>query len=302
MANEQLSAVVVWSSLLDQAVGAWEVERVGHSWGPGLVIIGPRQHKPDMNALRADKRRRSVWTIVGISFLSGLSTPVGAWIVTRFQRLSREMLALLLGVAGGIMVTVVAVELMPTSIAVGGQRVFWAGAAAGWVFLWLLQKAFRHPDDTGGVEQQHAEYRKLGWLIAIAISLHDLPEGLAIGAGDAVTHQIGVVIALAIAFHNLPEGMSIGAPLVMAGVSKRRILWSTLLIGMITPLGTMFSIWLFSVSQVFIALSLAFASGTMAFVVAQDILPEAFRHSAWYTSAGAFGGTALMFAISALHM
>ncbi len=242
-----------------------------------------------------------MWDILGISFLAGMSTPIGGWLVLQFRRLSMRVMTILLGMASGIMVTVVITELIPTSIRSGSHSLFLLGFAAGWLMMWALKKVVAMAMQKEQVAEEAKVYLKMGWFIAIAMAIHDLPEGLAIGAGNAVEQQVGLFIALAIALHNIPEGMSIAAPMRLGGMSKPRVFWVTFLIGFVTPLGTMLAAWLFTVAHSFIALSLAFASGAMAFVVARDIFPESWQLDKSATVVGVTLGSALMMAMALLH-
>ena len=242
-----------------------------------------------------------MWNVIGISFLAGMSTPLGGWFVLQFRHLSMRMMTTLLGMAAGIMVTVILTELMPTSLTAGSHELFLLGFTSGWLLMWGLKKSLGQLHKAEKLTNDKGAYLRMGWFIAIAIAIHDLPEGLAIGAGDAVEHHVGLFIALAIALHNIPEGMSIAAPLRLGGMAKAQVFWITLLTGLITPLGTIIAVWLFTISHAFIALSLAFASGAMAFVVAQDIFPEAWRLDKLTTLAGVCLGSALMIAMTLLH-
>lgn len=239
--------------------------------------------------------------IIFISFLSGLATPLGGWLVLQFRRLSEKVLALFLGLAAGIMVTVVLTELMPTSIRSGSHEIFIIGAGSGWLFMWTLRRLFVSIMGHHGMHGEKAAFLQMGWFITLAIALHDLPEGFAIGAGDAVQQELGMVIALAIALHNIPEGMSIALPLRLAGVPGWKVLWITLLAGITTPLGTIISLWLFSVSKIYVSLSLAFAGGAMIYVVSRDILPEALNANKLLAGVGVMAGALVMIAVSGLH-
>jgi zinc transporter, ZIP family len=232
--------------------------------------------------------------ILWISFLSGMSTPVGGWIVLLFRKLSQSLLAIVLGITTGIMVTVVLTELMPASIRSGSHAVFIGGFVGGWGFLFVLRKILSGLLQTGKLGGNQAKFLQMGWFIALAIALHDLPEGIAIGAGGAIHKSMGFIIAFAIALHNIPEGMSIALPLYLARVSKLKIMVITVLTGLVTPMGTALSLWLFQISPSFISISLAFASGAMLYVVARDILPEAIDASLVYAGVGTVFGSGVM--------
>lgn len=242
-----------------------------------------------------------MWNILFASFLSGMSSPAGAWLALRFEKVTQKLLAFFLGLAGGIMITVIFTELYPTSLHAGGQQLFWIGTGSGWIFMWGMKKFVSRLGNHGISSSPSGTFLRIGWFIAIALAIHDLPEGLAIGAADAVHPSVGLLIALVIAIHNIPEGMSIALPLYLGGVTKRRILWITFLIGWVTPVGTLIALGLVQISNTFISLSLAFACGSMAYVVASEILPEAF-HADWRSSGyGLFSGTLLMSFASFFH-
>lgn len=261
--------------------------------------------------------------ILGISLLSGMSTPLGGWLVLSFPRLSTKWLSFILGMAAGIMMAVVIMDLMPAAIRSAGPGTFFLGATIGWVFMELtrqVMKIVKHQSENpSGVSSSHdadintnqntatnhthpslSPFYNIGWFITIAMALHDLPEGIAIGAGDAIHRDIGTIIAIAIAIHNIPEGMGIAAPLRLAGVPKLRIFLITFLTGLVTPIGTLLSLMLLDISTRFVALSLAFAAGAMLYVVAQNILPVSLTQNWPHTVVGSAIGCSIMVVVSSL--
>lgn len=232
--------------------------------------------------------------ILAISFLSGLSTPLGALVVLWFRTMRPWMLSFILALASGVMVTVVATELAPTSVGTGGFPTFVLGCGGGIVAMSFLADIWK-PGDTAV-----SRLRRTGQSIALAIAVHDLPEGMAIGAGHAVHAKLGLIVALAIALHNMPEGMSIAAPLAMSGVARRKVLGLTVLISFITPLGTLIPVMLGTVSHTVGAFILAFAAGAMLYVVVQDTFPESWHASRGAAIVGLLAGAALMGGLASL--
>mgnify|MGYP003331811927 CR=1 FL=1 len=117
--------------------------------------------------------------------------------------------------------------------------------------------------------------------MAAAIALHNLPEGMVIGASyakdfSAVTRGSGFLIAVIIGLHNIPEGMAVAVPLVAGGMKKGRAAIVTALSGAPTIIGAMIGYSLGLLSPTWLCLSLSFASGAMAYVVLGELLPEAF--------------------------
>lgn len=259
-----------------------------------------------LDRLNISRRREvgggTVWGILGLSLLAGMSTPLGGWLVLQFRYLSKTILALVLGLTVGIMTTVVLVDLMPMALQSGTSSRFFIGFFSGVAFLWVLRQVVDKLADKQHTDAETAVFYQMGWFIAIAIALHDLPEGIAIGAGNAVKQEVGLLIALAIAFHNIPEGMSIAAPLRLAGMPKRKIFWMTFWTGWVTPLGTLCSLGLFSISTSFVSLTLSFASGAMMYVVGHDILPQSIVQSKPFTLLGAIFGVVLMVVMHQLHV
>lgn len=226
-----------------------------------------------------------------MSLVSGLSTPLGAWMVLWTDRIGRRTLGFVLALASGVMVTVAVTELVPNALAAGG-RIWTAGGIAVGVLLMaaagrLLRRVYA---EAGG----RSAVAATGWAIAVAIALHDVPEGMAIGAGGAIHVHLGLILAVALALHNLPEGMSIAAPLAIGGVRRSVILGVTTAIAFITPAGTLLAVAVGSLRPEWLAGVLALAAGAMAYVVAHDTVPEAFESGAGPAVSGIFVGVGLM--------
>lgn len=233
-----------------------------------------------------------------LSTLSGLCTPVGAILVLLRPHISARLVAGILGLASGVMASVSVTELLPTGLHTGGVRAFSLGIAA---CLALMAGVSRLSWDSSHALTDPARLLATGRSIALAIAVHDIPEGIAIFAGNQVQTQLGLILVLAIALHNLPEGMSIAAPLSRAGTPRRRIVGLTLAISAVTPLGTLLPSF-FGTPSVFVnAFLLALAGGVMLFVVLHDTFPEAWRQSRMATVIGILIGLLLMSTVSHLH-
>ena len=151
-----------------------------------------------------------------------------------------------------------------------------------------------------GVKQGNNRLIKMGYLIAIGIALHDLPEGIAIAVGYSATPELGLIIALAIGLHNIPEGMATAAPLKMGGMNSFKILALTTLVSLITPLGAYLG-FIISISKSLIGLLLAFAGGAMTFIVHNELWPESKRRHPNYSRLGAVCGIVLMLCVGLIH-
>lgn len=229
------------------------------------------------------------------SILAGLATVLGALFVLTFGRPNSRLLALLLGLASGVMLAVVTVDLLPQALEQGSRLAAAVGFAAGVLLLAVLDnrlsKRGSHRKKANGLRES---FTKMGLLVALGIALHDLPEGLAIGAGFAATPGLGATLSLAIGLHNIPEGISMAAPLLFGGWRPWKVLGLCSLVALITPLGTLLSLLLLSISPAFIAISLAFAAGAMVFVVADELIPISHDSSRLLTALGLTLGFVLM--------
>ena len=136
---------------------------------------------------------------------------------------------------------------------------------------------------------------KMGYFIAAGIALHNLPEGLALGAGYQAAEELGSMIALAILLHNIPEGMGIAAPLKAGGTRSITILCITSSAGLFTPLGTLIGVLIFNISPLFISLSMGFAAGAMIYIVSDELIPESHKQHSHYANLGIAFGVLLTF-------
>lgn len=214
--------------------------------------------------------------IIYISALAGLATTLGAVVAIILGKPSDTVLTGMIAGAGGIMLSVVTLDLIPASLYFRQPAYFLTGLLSGILFMYLTNKliAFLQitKDNRSG---NYSRFKNLGLLIAIGIALHDLPEGMAIAAGEQTTSELGLLVALGIALHNLPEGMANAAPLLIAKMPKKMILLINLILSLFTPLGTMLGIWTLSAFKAMMPFLLSFAAGAMFFMTLTGLLPLA---------------------------
>ncbi|MEN6462872.1 MAG: ZIP family metal transporter [Syntrophomonas sp.] len=204
-----------------------------------------------------------------LSLIAGTCTALGAVMLFLKRTWSNRSLAFFLGLASGVMVAVVVFDMLPSALIFSGYKKAIIGFAAGIITLWLVNSiAFSRSNGSDSL-------LGLGYLIMLGIALHDLPEGMAIALGGEMKARTGMVIALAIGIHNIPEGMAIAAPLIMGGMKRFSIFFRILLLGLITPLGTIAGIAAVSVVPGILPLLLGFASGVMIYLVGAQLWPQA---------------------------
>lgn len=202
------------------------------------------------------------------SFLAGICTTIGAVILFFNKKWSHRSLSFFLGLASGVMTAVVIFDMLPSALISGSSKTI-LGVAAGALFMIIVSSLQNNSINSAQT------LAGLGYMIMLGIALHDLPEGMAIAFGEEMKNRTGMVIALGIGIHNMPEGMAIAAPLLMSGMKKGRVLFQTLLLSLITPLGTLLGRYLLILVPGFLSVMLGLASGVMLYLVVFQLWPQA---------------------------
>ena len=225
-----------------------------------------------------------VLTALGV----GGATVVGALLGFLFKNPSHKFNDIVLSFAAGVMLSAAVVGLILPSIEYGGRDSLWSpvitvvGLFAGALCLNLIDKLVPHLHKLTGVDiEAHPDKtEKLGkvLLFVIAIAIHNLPEGIAAGVSFGMD-DVGQAITVAggIALQNIPEGMIIIAPMIASGVSKRRTFLIALMTGVVEVIGTFIGYFV-SFSATILPFALAFAGGTMLYVISDEMIPETHAH------------------------
>ena len=215
----------------------------------------------------------------------GGATAVGAVIGFLFKKMSHKFSDVVLSFAAGVMLAAAVLGLILPSLEYGGNYgliVTVVGIFAGALCLNLIDKLVPHLHKMIGSEpESHRKNDKLSkvLLFVTAIAIHNLPEGIAagVGFGSGDTEQ-ALLIAGGIALQNIPEGMVIIAPMLAAGVSPAKTLGLALLTGLVEVVGTLLGYFAVSVSAAILPFALAFAGGTMLYVISDEMIPETHAH------------------------
>jgi ZIP family zinc transporter len=193
------------------------------------------------------------------------------------KEISHRSLDTMLGFAAGVMLAATAFSLLVPAIELGGVWIGVIGFVIGAVFVYILDRHIPHAHLLKGAKGPSSALSKISLLI-LAITIHNFPEGLAVGvsfgAGDVAS---GVVLATAIALQNIPEGSAVAFPLVREGLSRRKALWYATLTGLVEPLGGLIGVSVVAIAKPLLPGSLAFAAGAMAYVVSHEMIPESHR-------------------------
>ena len=237
----------------------------------------------------------------------GGATVIGAVIGFVFRKLSHKFSDVVLSFAAGIMLAAAVLGLILPSLEYGGK---WGvlttvvGIFAGAAVLALIDRLVPHLHKfVGEGEEAHPNTDLSRVLLFVcAIAIHNLPEGIAagVGFGGGDVSQ-AVFIALGIALQNVPEGMVIIAPMLAAGVSPKKTFVIALFTGLVEVIGTFFGYFAASISQVILPFALAFAGGTMLYVISDEMIPETHSHGEEHGATWALlAGFCLMLAMDVL--
>lgn len=223
--------------------------------------------------------------VVGIlaSIGAGMMTAVGALPIFFTKNVSERVLNTLLGFAAGVMLAATSFSLIIPSLdySGGGLRgalITGAGIFAGAVFLDLTDKYSPHQHLLDKrVEGSSASLKRI-WLFIIAITIHNFPEGLAVGVGfggDNVSN--GLTLAMGIGLQNMPEGLAVAVALVREKYTVKKAFNIALLTGLVEPVGGLLGLVLVGIFKPILPFTLAFAAGAMLFVISDEIIPETHR-------------------------
>jgi len=251
-----------------------------------------------------------IQTLFGTGF-TWFMTALGAAIVFFARNLDNRLNDGMLGFAAGVMIAASYWSLLAPAIEMseGGTLPSWIPATVGFlmggVFLRIVDRILPHLHLGEPVEK--AEGIKTNWqrttLLVLAITLHNIPEGLAVGVAfgavaaglDSATLPAAIALALGIGIQNFPEGVAVSLPLRREGMSRLKSFWYGQLSGMPEPVAGVIGALIVLSSRAILPYALAFAAGAMIFVVAEEVIPEAQRSgNSHFATAGVMIGFAVM--------
>ncbi len=224
-------------------------------------------------------------TAVGV----GGATVLGAVIGFIFKEASHKFSDIVLAFAAGVMLAAAVFGLIMPSVEYGGKfglLVTIAGIFAGALCLNGIDKLVPHLHKLSGdssMEEVHRgnEKRDKVLLFVLAIAIHNLPEGIAAGVGFGAGNTAeALIIAGGIALQNIPEGMVIIAPMLASGIKPKKTFLFAALTGVVEVLGTLLGYFAVSVASAILPFALAFAGGTMLYVISDEMIPETHAHGA----------------------
>tara|TARA_Y100000031_G_C8196691_1_gene374050 strand:- start:343 stop:1131 length:789 start_codon:yes stop_codon:yes gene_type:complete len=225
-----------------------------------------------------------LWALgVFFSLAAGLATGVGALPIFFTRNVSVKLQDIFLGFGAGVMLAATSFSLIIPGLEAAGNGVkaatiIVAGIMLGGIFLWAADKFIPHEHFIKGHEGADSLKLKKVWLFVLAITLHNFPEGMAVGVGFG-TGDIGngLSLALGIGLQNMPEGLVVALALIAHKYGILKSFLIALATGLVEPIGGLLGAGVISVFQVLLPWGLAFAAGAMLFVISDEIIPESHR-------------------------
>jgi len=259
-----------------------------------------------------------VLSAIGLSLFAGLSTGIGGLILLLFRKVNTKVLSVALGFSAGVMIYVSFVEIYPEASRFLGQA--YGEKKGGWITLIaffagilliaIIDKLVPEEDnphepqnmgqmqlDVCGLGQNSQKLIKTGKLAALAITIHNFPEGLATFISGMNDASLGIAIAVAVAIHNIPEGISVALPIYCATGDKKKAFWTSLISGLAEPVGAIVAYLILApfMSDVLFGLIYAAIAGIMVFISLDELLPSAREYGEHHLSIfGLIGGMMVM--------
>ncbi|MET3576510.1 zinc transporter ZupT [Bhargavaea ullalensis] len=258
----------------------------------------------------------NVWFALGLTVLAGLATGIGSLLAFFTSRTNTKFLSVALGFSAGVMIFVSLVEIFVKAkvelVAELGMRPGYWATLAGFFGGMLLIALIDHfipsagnPHEVRGVEDvedgptndEYAKLRKMGLFTALAIAIHNFPEGIATFTSALQDPTLGVAIAIAVAIHNIPEGIAVAVPIYYATGNRMQAFKLSFLSGLAEPAGAIlaFLILMPFLNGVMFGVIFAAVAGIMVFISLDELLPAAQKFDEAHLSIyGLIAGMAVM--------
>jgi ZIP family zinc transporter len=258
----------------------------------------------------------NVWFALGLTLFAGLATGIGSLLAFLTSRTNTKFLSLALGFSAGVMIYVSLVEIFVKAKVslvseLGDEKGYWMtviGFFAGMVLIAVIDKfipSSGNPHELKNIEDMskspaeidQQKLMKMGLFTALAIGIHNFPEGIATFASALQDPSLGVAIAIAVAIHNIPEGIAVAVPIYFATGNRKRAFKLSFLSGLAEPVGALvaFLILMPFLNEVMFGMIFAGVAGIMVFISLDELLPAAQKYDEAHLSIyGVVGGMAVM--------
>ena len=237
---------------------------------------------------------------LGICFFAGLATSIGSGLIYFIEFKEKDLgkiLSIALGISAGVMIAISIFELIPYTLEETDFFSTIISFFVGFIIIMVIDfliphsyKAENTPNfhdirelENDSFLQKQYDVKRAGYLTALGLAIHNLPEGVTSFSGFIISPILGITTALAIAIHNIPEGLSVSVPLASSGQSKNKAFLIGSFSGLMEPIGAIIALLLilplFNNIEFSIALILSFVAGIMIFISIDELLPIAFKYN-----------------------
>lgn len=251
-----------------------------------------------------------------LTLFAGLSTGIGSALAFFTNKTNNKFLSTALGFSAGVMIYVSFVEIFPqareliTKSGIASPDMitvisFFCGIALIYTIDMLIPKA-ENPHEMRSIEDMEVnkdkQLKRMGIMMALAIGIHNFPEGMATFTSAIVSPDIAIPIAIAIAIHNIPEGIAVSVPIYYSTGSRKQAFWLSFVSGMAEPIGGLigYFVLLPFISDFTLGILMAVVAGIMVFISVDELLPGAEKYGEHHFSISGFVGGMLVMGVSLL--
>lgn len=217
----------------------------------------------------------NILNITWLGLIFGMiGTTLGGIFGVSIRLKSNKLLSFILEFAAGLMTSIICFDLIPEALNIVSIVLCIIGVLIGIISMIFcdnfINKLYKN-------NSKYNSLLKTGLIVGIGLTIHNFPEGLAIGSGFEVSETLGLSLAIAIAIHDFPEGISMAVPMNKGGFSKIKAIILTSISGITTGIGALVGAIIGGISETLIGMSLSFAAGTMLYIVSCELIPESNR-------------------------
>lgn len=215
----------------------------------------------------------NIWTAGSIGFMAeGIGISTGVLLLFLFKLRDKRLQGMMMGLAAGLMISIISFDILPGAFEQGGVLLALVGVISGLglgLSLDSITKLF-----TSYINKDQGSSIKTGMALTIAIALHSIPEGIALGTLCAISPKTGIKVALIVMVHSIPEGIAVAIPLKKGGLKGKALGAICVILGTLMGVGAMAGYAATGLSPIIITLAMGFAAGIIVYVVCEELIPE----------------------------
>lgn len=215
----------------------------------------------------------NIWSAGGIGLLAeGLGVATGVMLFTKLNMKNKKFQGMMMGLAAGLMTAIICFDILPSAFEQGGVLVALVGVIIGLIIGLSLENVTNGFTDK--VYSKKSNSIKTGIVLTLAIALHNIPEGIALGTLFAISPETGIKVALIVMLHSIPEGIAIAIPLQKGGVKGKTLGVICATLASLMGIGAMVGFVASSLSPTVVTLAMGFAAGVILYIVCEELIPE----------------------------